>query len=219
MVMDDVAGLTEQVEALERSLGAAQAVAASFDGELSRMRESFSQGEKEATRLSNGVGRGLRNAFDGLIFDGDKLSDALKGVASTMVNAAYSMAVQPVQSSLGGLVSGGIEGAVAALLPFARGGAFSQGRVVPFANGGVVGSATAFPLRGATGLMGEAGPEAIMPLTRGADGRLGVAASGGGGGSHVTINVSTPDVGGFRRSQGQIAAEMGRALARGQRNR
>ena len=57
-----------------------------------------------------------------------------------------------------------------------------------------------------------------MPLTRGADGRLGVQASGG---QTVTVvmNISTPDVGGFARSQSQIAAEMQRALGRGQRNR
>jgi phage-related minor tail protein len=67
--------------------------------------------------------------------------------------------------------------------------------------------------------MGEAGPEAILPLQRGADGRLGVASGGGGGPVHVTMNITTPDVQGFRRSQSQVAAEMGRALARGQRNR
>jgi len=74
-------------------------------------------------------------------------------------------------------------------------------------------------MRGATGLMGEAGPEAIMPLRRGADGRLGVAAAGGAARPvNVTINVSTPDVAGFQRSQSQIAAQLGRALARGDRN-
>ena len=74
-------------------------------------------------------------------------------------------------------------------------------------------------MRGGTGLMGEAGPEAIMPLTRGADGRLGVAAAGSGGRPvSVNITVNTPDVAGFARSQSQIAAQMGRILARGQRN-
>ena len=78
---------------------------------------------------------------------------------------------------------------------------------------------TAFPMRGATGLMGEAGAEAIMPLQRGSDGRLGVAASGGAGRAvNVTFNVSTPDVAGFQRSQSQIASQLGRLLARGERN-
>ncbi|MEM7295340.1 MAG: phage tail tape measure protein, partial [Pseudomonadota bacterium] len=73
--------------------------------------------------------------------------------------------------------------------------------------------------RGGTGLMGEAGPEAIMPLTRGADGKLGVRAQGGRGSAvNITMNISTPDVAGFRRSETQIAAQMSRALQRGNRN-
>lgn len=68
------------------------------------------------------------------------------------------------------------------------------------------------------GLMGEAGPEAIMPLTRSADGALGVKAAGGGGSVNVTMNISTPDVEGFRRSRTQVAAEISRALSRGKRN-
>ena len=90
---------------------------------------------------------------------------------------------------------------------------------MPFAKGGVVSSATTFPMRGGTGLMGEAGPEAIMPLRRGPDGSLGVASQGGGGAVSVTMNISTPDVQGFRQSRSQVAAEMSRALSRGARNR
>jgi phage-related minor tail protein len=74
-------------------------------------------------------------------------------------------------------------------------------------------------MRGGVGLMGEAGPEAILPLGRGADGKLGVRGAGGGGGSvQVTMNISTPDAAGFQRSQSQIAAEMNRAIQRGRRN-
>jgi phage-related minor tail protein len=68
--------------------------------------------------------------------------------------------------------------------------------------------------------MGEGGPEAILPLSRGSDGRLGVQApSGGGNVTHVTFNISTPDADSFRRSQGQIAAQLSRAVAAGSRNR
>ena len=70
-------------------------------------------------------------------------------------------------------------------------------------------------MNGGTGLMGEAGPEAIMPLARGADGTLGVR---GGGGMNVTVNISTPDVQGFAQSQNQVAAMVSRALTRAQRN-
>jgi phage-related minor tail protein len=70
------------------------------------------------------------------------------------------------------------------------------------------------------GLMGEAGPEAIMPLTRGPDGKLGVRAQlSGAGPVTVVMNISTPDSASFQRSQSQIAAQMSRALSRGVKNR
>jgi lambda family phage tail tape measure protein len=74
-------------------------------------------------------------------------------------------------------------------LPSANGNAFIGGNVIPFANGGIVSSPTMFPMARGMGLMGEDGPEAIMPLQRGADGKLGVRAAGGGQGG-VVINQS-----------------------------
>jgi len=68
---------------------------------------------------------------------------------------------------------------------FADGAAFSKGKVTPFADGGVVGSPTVFPMANGMGLMGEAGPEAIMPLKRGKNGKLGVQAEGNQG--NVTV--------------------------------
>ena len=89
---------------------------------------------------------------------------------------------------------------------------------IPFASGGVIASPVTFPLsNGRVGLAGERGPEAIMPLARGPDGKLGVRAQGGAGVS-VTINVSTPDAESFRRSESQIAAMLARVVTMGQRN-
>ena len=106
------------------------------------------------------------------------------------------------------------------LFGFARGGVFASGReLTAFAQGGVVNRPTLFPFAKGVGLMGEAGPEAILPLARGADGRLGVQAGGGARPVTVVMNITTPDVQGFQRSQGQIAAQVNRMLARGQRNR
>ena len=70
----------------------------------------------------------------------------------------------------------------------ADGNVFAKNKIVPYAMGGVVKKPTIFPMANGTGLMGEAGPEAIMPLRRGANGKLGVEASGGGV-SNVVVNV------------------------------
>ena len=198
--MAEIDELQDQIAALEATLAGSAGMVAAFDGELARMRESLVFTGREVNTLSSGIGGGLRRAFDGLVFDGVKLSDALRGVARTMADTVYGVAMKPVQNALGGAIAQGLNGLLGGLMPFEKGGAFSQGRVMPFAKGGVVAQATAFPMRGATGLMGEAGPEAIMPLARGADGRLGVQAAGSARPVTVVMNITTPDVQGFQRS-------------------
>ena len=217
--MAEIDELQDQIAALEATLAGSAGMVAAFDGELARMRDSLVFTGREVNTLSSGIGGGLRRAFDGLVFDGVKLSDALRVVARTMADTIYGVAMKPVQNALGGALAQGLNGLLGGLMPFEKGGAFVQGRVMPFAKGGVVAQATAFPMRGATGLMGEAGPEAIMPLARGADGRLGVQAAGSARPVTVVMNITTPNVQGFQRSQTQIAAQAQRMLARGQRNR
>lgn len=70
----------------------------------------------------------------------------------------------------------------------AQGNLYAENGIQPFARGGIVNSPTLFPFAKGTGLMGEAGPEAILPLRRGRDGNLGVA-GGSGGGTSVVVNV------------------------------
>ena len=219
MAMADFNELQDQIAALEATLGGTTSMISAFEGELDRMRESLVFTGREVTVLSNGISGGLRRAFDGLVFDGLKLSDALKDVAQSMIDTVYGIALKPVQNAVGGFLANGVNSLLSGMMPFEKGGSFSQGRVMPFAMGGVVSSPTSFPMRGSTGLMGEAGPEAIMPLARGADGRLGVQSSGGARPVTVVMNITTPDVQGFQRSQSQIAAQAARALSRGQRNR
>ncbi|NIZ61617.1 phage tail protein [Sedimentitalea sp. CY04] len=213
-----IGDLELQSEGLGEALSNAAGMAATFDTELRRVREAFAATGQDAATLERGMSKGLRRAFDGVVFDGMKLSDALETVARTMIQTTYNAAIKPVTNHVGGVLADGVTQLVSGLLPFGDGAAFSQGRVMPFARGGVVSGATSFPIRGGTGLMGEAGPEAILPLARSPDGSLGVR-SGGGAGVKVVMNVTTPDVHSFARSQGQIAAQMSRALGRGNRNR
>jgi lambda family phage tail tape measure protein len=118
------------------------------------------------------------------------------------------MAFKPVENMLTAGIAGLFRGASVTA---------AQGAVKPFASGGIIGTPSYFPLRsGGVGLAGEAGPEAIMPLARGADGRLGVVASGGGRTS-ITVNIATPDADSFRRSELYVTGQIARAVARGQR--
>ena len=82
-------------------------------------------------------------------------------------------------------------------LPFEKGGVINQGKLQPFARGGIVASPTIFPMANGAGLMGEAGPEAIMPLKRTSSGDLGVKAEGGGDNINVTMNINAVDARSF----------------------
>lgn len=197
-----------------RALSAASARAsASVSGDLSAIGAGLRAVSEESSRLSRSFSGDLGRAFESVLFKGTKLSDALRGLALDVARTAFSSALRPVQ--------GALSTALGTLIPgFAKGAAFDGGRIRAFASGGVVGAPTLFPMRGGLGLMGEAGPEAILPLQRGADGRLGVAAEGGARTrpTTVVVNISTPDVEGFRRSETQIAAAMQRLASRGRRN-
>lgn len=217
--MAEIEDIQDQIAALEATLDGTSAVVSAFEGELARMRDSLVFTGREVNTLSTGIGGGLRRAFDGLIFDGMRASDALKTVAASMIDTVYNIAMRPIQNAFGGAIAQGMNGLLSGMMPFAQGGVFQGGRVTAFAKGGVVGGPTAFAMRGGMGLMGEAGPEAIMPLTRGPDGSLGIRSHGGGRPVTVVMNINTPDVQGFQRSQSQIAAQAARMLSRGQKNR
>lgn len=135
------------------------------------------------------------------------------GTAATEATAALALMATSLGSSGGGDALGSFIGTLAS----AKGNVFSGGSVLPFARGGVVSSPTIFPMaNGGTGLMGEAGPEAIMPLKRGRGGALGVAVDGAQGATHVTnitnhVTVAAP-ANGDRRSASQHGAEIARQL-------
>jgi lambda family phage tail tape measure protein len=169
---------------------------------LRRASVELQAAEQAAQGLSRAVGAGLRGAFDDATWRSARFSAVLRGLAEDISRGALRAAVAPVGDAVGRGVADAVAGVAAGLL--------GAGAPQAFAKGGVVDGATAFALGGGAGVAGEAGPEAILPLTRGADGRLGVS-----GGVNVTINVTTPDVAGFERSRGQIAAALARAVERG----
>lgn len=160
---------------------------------------------------SRQFGSVLTNALKGAATSGKSLEDTLRQVALNLAGIALDAGLKPLQGLLGNAFSN----IFSAITPFAKGGL--TGGVQAFASGGVVSSPTFFPNGNQIGLMGEAGAEAIMPLQRGSDGRLGVAVAGGGQQPNVVINISTPDAASFQRSQAQVSAIVARAANRGSR--
>ena len=164
-------------------------------------------------KLGEQFSRTMGRAFVDVAIRGKSFGDVLRGLGQQLAKLALQAAIKPLTNALssgfGNLFGGS----------FAQGGAFRRGAAVPFAQGGVIASPTYFPMAGGrAGLMGERGAEAIMPLARGPDGRLGVRASSGSAAANITVNVTTPDVEGFRRSQSQVAAMLSRTVSQGQRN-
>lgn len=174
----------------------------------------FEAALSDLQRLSDGFGRQLTGALRSAALGGKDLEDVLRRVGLNLAGMALSQGLQPLQALAGSMFSG-LVGGLANLLPFARGGV--PGHVAPFAAGGIVSTPSYFPTGRGLGVMGEAGTEAILPLRRGADGRLGVAAGGGAAGVSIVFNVSTPDAASFRKSEAQISGMLARAVSRGAR--
>jgi phage-related minor tail protein len=170
---------------------------------------------KNLLDLSNTIASSFSDSFMSIVDGTATVKDAFRAMALDIVKHLYKVLVmQQMINSIGGAMGGSSNALVKAIggglgsykaangaafsggnvIPFASGGvvdSFSGGNVIPFASGGVVGSPTYFGMGGGqTGLMGEAGPEAIMPLKRGPDGKLGVEAAGGGGAVTIQQNFN-----------------------------
>ncbi len=168
----------------------------------------------DAAKFGRSFASNLSSAFASVVVRGRSLGDTLQSLALRLSQLTLKAAFKPLENALSSTVSGLFGG----ITPFANGGVVRQALPVPFAKGGVVASPVSFPLaQGRLGLMGERGAEAILPLSRGPDGRLGVRAEGNGGVT-ITFNVTATDAASFQRSETQIAAMLNRVVARGERN-
>jgi len=162
---------------------------------------------REATSFSNTISRAFKEAVVG----GRGFDDVLKRLALRLAGLAVDRAIAPLSNIIGH----GIANLFAAF-GLAHGGVVGGGRVRPLARGGVVSSPTLFPLARGLGLMGEAGAEAVLPLQRGSDGRLGVA-SAASAPIVVNFNVTATDAASFAKSEAQVTAMLARAVGRGRR--
>jgi phage-related minor tail protein len=168
----------------------------------------------DCARLGARFGSTLSNSFVDLAVRGRGLGDVLRSLTFSLSQIAVRAAFKPLTDTIGSSLAGLFGGAV----PFANGGVVPGPMPIPFARGGVISTPMTFPLGGnRLGIAGEQGPEAIMPLARGPDGRLGVRADAAGA-THITFNITTPDSESFRRSEAQLSAMLARAVGSGQRN-
>lgn len=157
--------------------------------------------------LADDVGRTLTNAFRSAALEGKSLRNLLSDIGRSFADIALKAALKPV----GDLVSSLVQGMFSSTYP-------TSPSVPAFAKGGVVASPTYFSMgSGQMGLAGEAGAEAILPLARGADGRLGVTSKGGGA-TTINFNVTTKDAKSFVGAEAEISAMLLRAVKRGTRS-
>jgi hypothetical protein len=154
-------------------------------------------------------------AFTDFAFEGKaSLADLGKAWAKTLFDmAAQALLFKPIFDAIGGglgSVFGGTtaSGTTGTVKAEANGDAFLRGSVIPFARGGVVSRPTLFPMaNGGIGKMGEAGPEAIMPLQR-IGGKLGVRSAGGG----VSVQIIDQRGSGSRPQVTQTTGPDGRRM-------
>mgnify|MGYP001809720095 CR=1 FL=1 len=161
---------------------------------------------------------GFSDMISGVIDGSMKAEDAVRKMVTRLASMLVENQIFDLLSNFMPKVFGA--GGFMPLTKSAMGNVIGGGRVQAFATGGVVSSPTMFPMRGGSGLMGEAGPEAILPLTR-INGSLGVKAQGGGG-SKTVVQVINQGGGEVRQERQQgpngdevIRITVGKQLARG----
>ena len=169
------------------------------------MRE-YNLGMKELDNLSRDVSSSFVGMFRDIANGTETASDAFKKMSIQIIQYIMDILVwKPLITALTNSISGalGVPG-------MALSAAQTAGTVLPFADGGIVNSPTYFGMSGGrTGLMGEAGPEAILPLKRGAGGKLGVE-----GGGNVTVQQNFNFAANGDESVKRIIAEAAPGIAK-----
>ena len=178
----------EKVIEIENRLGDARHLVSQKQIEAMAQEELALERKLQRERELYDIGsQNVENLLMSIVNGTSSIEDAFRTMLANIIAEIYQQYVAKGAADVAGnfLVS----------LFSAKGNAFGAGGVKMFAKGGVVDSPTLFNYSGGTGMMGEAGPEAIMPLKRNSQGKLGVQVSGGSSGSisvqqnfHISAN-------------------------------
>ena len=175
----ELARLQERYDAYAEHIDDKVALDKRYEEEKKKIADSGKNATSELTEFQIQAYRSMQSAMSEFLFD--PFEDGLDGMLRSFADMirkmlAEALAAQILKSLLGGSFGSGgsIGGLLGGLFGSAKGNAFSGGRVIPFAHGGIVDRPTVFPMAQGAGLMGEAGPEAVLPLARTAGGDLGV---------------------------------------------
>ncbi len=170
---------------------------ATIEERTRRMKEAYDFVKDSARGFFQDMKQGLQEGKSLWESFGNAVSNVLNKILDKILDSGINMLFDGMTGGGAGGASSGVLQSIGDYLFAAKGHAFNGSGAMKFAKGGaftnsIVNRATpfAFANGGAFGVMGEAGPEAVMPLHRGPDGSLGVKASGGkGDGSNVVVNV------------------------------
>lgn len=165
--------------------------------------KDMEQSTKKSTNAAKEFGLVFQSAAEDAVASGAKLSDVLDGIYEDLLRlATRKLVTEPLLEGINGAIDSfssgsggsGIFDFFTSFFKNANGNAFDSNGVMAFANGDVFNKTTPFAFGGGQlGVLGEAGPEAILPLKRGSNGQLGVQAGGSGGASvNVVINNNAP---------------------------
>ena len=191
--------ITESVDNLDKSI--TKTFGQNMREKLKTFRDSIKSVQES---MADVVVKGIKGMEDALVkfVETGKLNfrDLTRSIIADMARIAIQQSItKPLTNFFSGLFT-----------KSANGNAFVDGQVQKYAYGGIVNRPTMFPMKNGMGLMAEAGSEAILPLRRGANGKLGVESSGGGS---TIINVSVDASGTAVEGNTGQANEFGNVLA------
>jgi hypothetical protein len=124
---DELEHLGGTADRVSLSLSEASTMMEAFEQEIKHIERSFKEVAQDVKVLEKGLSGGLKKAFDGVVFDGLKFSDALEKIANSMMKASYDAAVTPVTNQVGGMIAQSVGNFVQGVLPFGNGA--SQGGI------------------------------------------------------------------------------------------